>query len=47
LSAETPTPASETRGGPEGEDPRLRRLEAQIEALREQLDAIGRDRKEG
>ena len=31
----------------EEEDPRLRRLEAQIEALRQQLEAIGRDRKEG
>jgi polyhydroxyalkanoate synthesis repressor PhaR len=29
------------------EDPRLRRLETQIEALREQLDALGRGRKEG
>jgi polyhydroxyalkanoate synthesis repressor PhaR len=29
------------------EDPRLRRLEAQIEALRQQLEALGRDRKEG
>jgi len=47
AGAETPPPASETRGEPEGEDPRLRRLEAQIEALREQLDALGRDRKEG
>ena len=32
---------------PEGEDPRLKRLEAQIEALREQLEALGRGRKEG
>jgi polyhydroxyalkanoate synthesis repressor PhaR len=47
AGAETPPPASETRGEAEGEDPRLRRLEAQIEALREQLDALGRDRKEG
>ncbi len=43
--------ASETpqRGGAtsEAEDPRLRRLEAQLEALREQLEALGRDRKEG
>jgi polyhydroxyalkanoate synthesis repressor PhaR len=28
-------------------DPHLRRLEDQIEALRQQLDALGRDRKEG
>ena len=31
----------------EAEDPRLRRLEGQIEALRRQLDALGRERKEG
>ena len=31
----------------QGEDPRLRRLESQIEALPQQLDALGRDRKEG
>ena len=31
----------------EPEDPRLRRLETQIEALRQQLEALGRDRKEG
>jgi hypothetical protein len=30
----------------EAEDPRLRRLEAQIEALREQLDSLGRNRQE-
>jgi hypothetical protein len=47
AGAETPPPASETRAEPAGEDPRLRRLEAQIEALREQLDALDRDRKEG
>ncbi len=29
-----------------GEDPRLKRLEAQIDALTRQLDAIGRDRRE-
>ena len=28
-------------------DPNLRRLEEQIEALRKQLDALGRDRKDG
>jgi polyhydroxyalkanoate synthesis regulator protein len=42
-----PPAASERHAEPEGEDPRLKRLEAQIEALREQLDALGRDRKEG
>jgi polyhydroxyalkanoate synthesis repressor PhaR len=31
----------------EAEDPRLRRLESQIEQLRQQLDAMGRDRKDG
>ena len=30
----------------EPEDPRLHRLETQIEALRQQLEALGRDRKE-
>ncbi len=34
-------------GTEEAEDPRLRRLEAQIEALRTQIEALGRDRKEG
>ena len=44
---ETPPPSSGARGAPEAEDPRLKRLEAQIEALREQLDALGRDRNKG
>jgi len=51
--AETPpaqapaeAPRGETQRG-EAEDPRLRRLEAQIEALRTQLDSLGRDRKDG
>ena len=43
----TPPVGSERHAEPEGEDPRLKRLEAQIEALREQLDALGRGRKEG
>jgi polyhydroxyalkanoate synthesis repressor PhaR len=30
----------------EGEDPRLKRLEAQIDALTRQLEALGRDRRE-
>ena len=30
----------------EGEDPRLRRLEAQIEALTQQLEVLGRDRQD-
>ena len=29
-----------------GEDPRLQRLEAQIDALTRQLDQLGRDRRE-
>ena len=44
AAAATPPPAG---GATEAEDPRLRRLEAQIDALRQQLDALGRDRKEG
>ena len=41
-------PAPETNGPKtEAEDPRLRRLEAQIEALRLQLEALGRGRDEG
>ena len=39
-SAEPP-PKPETTAG---EDPALKRLEAQIEALRQQLDALGRNR---
>ena len=50
AAAEMPQPATEakgeTRGLSEAEDPRLRRLEAQIEALRQQLDALGRNRGE-
>src|ERR1700760_304212 len=40
--AEPPPPKPETvkAAAPEPEDPRLRRLEAQIEALRQQLDAL-------
>ncbi|MGH7114721.1 MAG: hypothetical protein ACREE9_09525, partial [Stellaceae bacterium] len=29
-----------------GEDPRLKRLEAQIDALTQQLEALGRDRRD-
>jgi len=46
-STETPPSSPERKSAPESEDPRLRRLEAQIEALREQLDALGRNRNEG
>jgi polyhydroxyalkanoate synthesis repressor PhaR len=44
---EPPPSSPERKSAPEGEDPRLRRLESQIEALREQLDALGRNRNEG
>ena len=43
-AAETPAAAA---AGPQREDPQLRRLEDQIDALRRQLDALGRDRKDG
>jgi polyhydroxyalkanoate synthesis repressor PhaR len=43
AAAEAPPPAAAA----EAEDPRLRRLETQIDALRQQLEALGRDRKEG
>jgi polyhydroxyalkanoate synthesis repressor PhaR len=43
-AADTAQPKDETSAA---EEPRLRRLEAQIEALRHQLDAIGRDRQKG
>jgi polyhydroxyalkanoate synthesis repressor PhaR len=44
AAPDTPPPASATK---EAEDPRLHRLETQIEALRQQLEALGRDRKDG
>jgi polyhydroxyalkanoate synthesis regulator protein len=43
AGAEAPQPVSAAK---EPEDPRLRRLEDQIDALRQQLDALGRDRKD-
>ena len=43
AAAET-APTKEESGAKEAQDPRLRRLEAQIEELRLQLDAIGRGR---
>src|SRR6202049_858945 len=42
-----PEPAARSREASEAEDPRLQRLEAQIEALRHQLEALGRTREEG
>src|SRR5438552_11880596 len=44
---ETPPSTPDRKSAPEGEDPRSRRLESQIEALREQLDALGRRGNEG
>src|SRR5882672_1087105 len=44
AAPETPQPKGETK---EAEDPRLHRLETQIEALRQQLEALGRDRQKG
>ena len=44
AAADPPQPKGEAK---EAEDPRLRRLESQIEALRQQLEALGRDRKDG
>jgi polyhydroxyalkanoate synthesis repressor PhaR len=49
-NAGTAEPAPKAASEPEkaeAEDPRLRRLEAQIEALRLQLEALGRGRDEG
>ena len=40
-------PAPPPAAAPAAEDPRLHRLEAQIEALRQQLEALGRKRPEG
>src|SRR5437667_7542114 len=42
-------PTSQEAGTPKvsPEDPRLKRLEAQIDALTRQLEALGRDRREG
>jgi polyhydroxyalkanoate synthesis repressor PhaR len=40
------SPAAPTSEAEAAEDPRLKRLEAQIEALRQQLEALGRDRRE-
>src|SRR5947209_13908704 len=45
--ADKPEPAAKSPEASEAEDPRLRRLEAQIEALRRQLEALGRNREEG
>jgi len=44
TAADTVQPRDEPS---EAEEPRLRRLEAQIEALRQQLDALGRERQKG
>ena len=44
---EEPTPAEAGAPKASAEDPRLKRLEAQIDALTRQLEALGRDRREG
>jgi polyhydroxyalkanoate synthesis repressor PhaR len=44
---EKPTPAEAVAPNASAEDPRLKRLEAQIDALTRQLEALGRDRQEG
>jgi polyhydroxyalkanoate synthesis repressor PhaR len=44
---EKPTPAEAGMPKASAEDPRLKRLEAQIDALTQQLEALGRDRREG
>ena len=41
-----PAPADSGPAQAEGEDPRLKRLEAQIEALTRQLEALGREHRE-
>jgi polyhydroxyalkanoate synthesis repressor PhaR len=48
YSLDEKSPAPEA-GAPKesAEDPRLKRLEAQIDALSQQLEALGRDRREG
>jgi polyhydroxyalkanoate synthesis repressor PhaR len=43
---ERPVAAEPETAQKEGEDPRLKRLEAQIEALTHQLEALGRDRQD-
>ena len=47
AEAAPPKRGEPSRRKPRSEDPRLRRLEAQIEALRLQLEALGRGRDEG
>jgi polyhydroxyalkanoate synthesis repressor PhaR len=44
---EKPAPAEAGAPKASAEDPRLKRLEAQIDALTQQLEALGRDRREG
>jgi polyhydroxyalkanoate synthesis repressor PhaR len=43
---EKPAPADAEAKQTDGEDPRLKRLEAQIDALTRQLEALGRDRQD-
>jgi polyhydroxyalkanoate synthesis repressor PhaR len=46
-SAAAPEPVPPKGAEGEAEDPRLKRLESQIEALRQQLEALGRSRPQG
>src|SRR5205085_9691381 len=46
AAAGKPEPAAQSAEAREAEDPRLRRLEAQIEALRHALEALGAKREE-
>jgi polyhydroxyalkanoate synthesis repressor PhaR len=46
YAREEPPVSPEVEPKKEGEDPRLKRLEAQIDALTRQLEALGRDRQD-
>jgi len=46
YAREEPPVSAEVEPKKEGEDPRLKRLEAQIDALTRQLEALGRDRQD-
>jgi len=46
YAREEPRVSAEVEPKKEGEDPRLKRLEAQIDALTRQLEALGRDRQD-
>ena len=46
AQSEPPPKAASEPASAEPEDPRLKRLESQIEALRQQLESMGRNRQE-